>query len=120
MQLTKKQLFNPEGDVEVTKRRMIGGNTTNLNDFNNMKYQWVSSWYRQAMNNFWVPEMCIRDMLCNIRQDVPAVSFCASGLLGFLQKNTLDGKNASLDGGAAKVYPDHIPFQLVFPLEKAL
>lgn len=56
MQLTKKQLFNPEGDVEVTKRRMIGGNTTNLNDFNNMKYQWVSSWYRQAMNNFWVPE----------------------------------------------------------------
>lgn len=35
---------------------MIGGNTTNLNDFNNMKYSWVSGWYRQAMNNFWVPE----------------------------------------------------------------
>lgn len=36
-------------------RRMIGGNTTNLNDFNNMKYAWVSDWYRQAMNNFWIP-----------------------------------------------------------------
>ena len=21
-----------------------------------MKYSWVSNWYRQAMNNFWVPE----------------------------------------------------------------
>lgn len=54
--LTKKPLFNPGGDTEVLKRRMIGGNTTNLNDFNNMKYGWVSDWYRQAMNNFWIPE----------------------------------------------------------------
>lgn len=54
--LTKKPLFNPGGDTDVLKRRMIGGNTTNLNDFNNMKYGWVSDWYRQAMNNFWIPE----------------------------------------------------------------
>lgn len=56
VRLQKKTLFNPEGDTDVLKRRMIGGNTTNLNDFNNMKYGWVSDWYRQAMNNFWVPE----------------------------------------------------------------
>lgn len=55
-QLKKKLLFNPQGDIDVINRRMIGGNTTNLNDFNNMKYKWVSDWYRQAMNNFWVPE----------------------------------------------------------------
>lgn len=55
-ELTKKPLFNPGGDIDVLKRRMIGGNTTNLNDFNNMKYPWVSDWYRQSMNNFWVPE----------------------------------------------------------------
>ena len=55
-QLTKKPLFNPNGDTEVLVRRMVGGNTTNLNDFNNMKYTWVSEWYRQAMNNFWIPE----------------------------------------------------------------
>ena len=55
-ELRKKPLFNPEGDIDVRNRRMINGNTTNLNDFNNMKYGWVSDWYRQAMNNFWVPE----------------------------------------------------------------
>lgn len=55
-QLKKRPLFNPQGDVEIRKRRIIGGNTTNLNDFNNMKYGWVSNWYRQAMNNFWIPE----------------------------------------------------------------
>ena len=54
--LVKKPLFNPGGDTDVRLRRMIGGNTTNLNDFNNMRYAWVSDWYRQAMNNFWIPE----------------------------------------------------------------
>ena len=62
--LTKKPLFNPQGDLDVRDRRMIGGNTTNLNDFKNMKYPWVSDWYRQAMNNFWIPEEI------NLGQDV--------------------------------------------------
>ena len=62
--LVRKPLFNEHGDCEVGKRRMINGNTTNLNDFNNMKYQWVSDWYRQAMNNFWIPEEI------NLSQDV--------------------------------------------------
>ena len=52
MELKRKALFNASGDIDVRKRRMINGNTTNLNDFNNMKYNWVSDWYRQAMNNF--------------------------------------------------------------------
>ena len=63
-ELKKKPLFNPDGDTEVRLRRMIGGNTTNLNDFNNMRYPWVSDWYRQAMNNFWIPEEI------NLSQDV--------------------------------------------------
>lgn len=54
--LKRKPLFCPEGDTDVRNRRIINGNTTNLNDFNHMKYTWVSDWYRQAMNNFWVPE----------------------------------------------------------------
>jgi len=53
--LACKKLFNESGDIEVHLRKMIGGNTTNLNDFNNMKYTWASEWYRQAMNNFWIP-----------------------------------------------------------------
>lgn len=63
-QLIKKPLFNPGGDTDVRLRRMIGGNTTNLNDFNNMRYAWVSDWYRQAMNNFWIPEEI------NLAQDI--------------------------------------------------
>ena len=54
--LHKNALFNPMGETDLRLRRMIGGNSTHLNDFNNMKYKWVSDWYRQAMNNFWIPE----------------------------------------------------------------
>lgn len=54
--LTKNALFNPEGDTDLRLRRLIGGNSTNLNDFNNLRYSWVNDWYRQAMNNFWIPE----------------------------------------------------------------
>ena len=43
-ELTRNPLFNPDGDTEIVDRRMIGGNTTNLNDFNNMRYPWVSDW----------------------------------------------------------------------------
>ena len=56
MSINKKPLFNEFGDREINKKRLINGNTTNLNDFNNMKYNWVSDWYRQSMNNFWIPE----------------------------------------------------------------
>lgn len=62
--LQRKPLFNPQGDTSLLTRRMIGGNTTNLNDFNNLKYTWVSDWYRQAMNNFWIPEEI------NLAQDI--------------------------------------------------
>ena len=40
--LQKKPLFNPDGDIDLRLRRMIGGNTTNLNDYNNLKYAWMS------------------------------------------------------------------------------
>ena len=66
--LSVKPLFNPQGDTDKNSRRMIGGNTTNLNDFNNMKYTWASSWYRQAMNNFWIPEEI------NLSQDIKDLS----------------------------------------------
>ena len=52
----RKPLFNPEGDTDVRNRRLLNFNTTNINDFNNLKYPWVSAWYRNAMNNFWIPE----------------------------------------------------------------
>ncbi len=62
--LRRKPLFNESGDIDIGSRRMINGNTTNLNDFNNIRYKWVNDWYRQAMNNFWIPEEV------NLTQDV--------------------------------------------------
>ncbi|AOR22446.1 ribonucleotide-diphosphate reductase subunit beta [Clostridium taeniosporum] len=56
MEVKKKPLFNEFGDRDPGLKRIINGNTTNLNDFNNMKYTWASEWYRQGMNNFWIPE----------------------------------------------------------------
>ncbi len=83
--LVHKALFNPDGDMSVNDRRMIGGNTTNLNDFNNLRYPWVTSWYRQAMNNFWIPEEI------NLSQDVkdypnllPAERVAYDKILSFL------------------------------------
>ena len=56
MELQRKKLFNERGDREWTKRRMIGGNTTNLIELNNIKYDWAYKMYRVMMNNFWIPE----------------------------------------------------------------
>jgi ribonucleoside-diphosphate reductase beta chain len=56
MELQKKKLFNEEGDRDWGKRRMIGGNTTNLIELNNVKYDWATKMYRTMMNNFWIPE----------------------------------------------------------------
>jgi ribonucleoside-diphosphate reductase beta chain len=54
--LTKKKLFNEHGERDWGKRRMIGGNTTNLIELNNVKYEWATKMYRSMMNNFWIPE----------------------------------------------------------------
>ncbi|MBJ6363905.1 ribonucleotide-diphosphate reductase subunit beta [Paenibacillus sp. GCM10012307] len=56
MELSRKKLFNEDGDRDWGKRRMIGGNTTNLIELNNVKYDWATKMYRTMMNNFWIPE----------------------------------------------------------------
>ena len=83
--IKRNGLFNPNGDTDLRLRRMIGGNSTNLNDFNNLKYPWTSQWYRQAMNNFWIPEEI------NLSQDVkdyprlePAEKTAYDKILSFL------------------------------------
>lgn len=54
--MTLRPLFNPHGDTDMAKKRIIGGNTTNLQEFNRPKYEWAMRWYRTSMNNFWIPE----------------------------------------------------------------
>lgn len=56
MDLTKKKLFNEHGERDWGKRRMIGGDSTNLIELNNIKYDFAYKLYRNMMNNFWIPE----------------------------------------------------------------
>lgn len=56
MDLTRKKLFNEHGDRDWGKRLMIGGQTTNLIELNNIKYDFAYKLYRTMMNNFWIPE----------------------------------------------------------------
>lgn len=54
--LIKKKLFHPEGNDEISGRRLINGDTTNLFNLNNTKYDWANKLYRAMMENFWIPE----------------------------------------------------------------
>lgn len=56
MQLQRTKLFNEAGDRDWGLRRIIGGNTTNLLELNNVKYEWAYRSYRAMMSNFWIPE----------------------------------------------------------------
>lgn len=52
----RKRLFNPEGVDSLIERKIIKGNSTNIFNLNNVKYQWANHLYRTMMGNFWIPE----------------------------------------------------------------
>ncbi|MDT8717166.1 ribonucleotide-diphosphate reductase subunit beta [Clostridium sp. 19966] len=52
--MLKKKIFNEEG-LRGTES-MINGNTTNLREWNRIKYDWANDMYRTMLNNFWIPE----------------------------------------------------------------
>lgn len=52
--MNKKMIFNQEG--ERGTQSMINGNTTNLREWNRIKYDWANNMYRTMLNNFWIPE----------------------------------------------------------------
>lgn len=54
--MEQKKLFNPQGDDSLEQRRIIGGNSTNVFNLNNVRYSWATKLYRNMMGNFWVPE----------------------------------------------------------------
>lgn len=56
MQINKKTLFNPDGDDSIESRSIIGGETTNILNLNNVKYHWATEFYREGTGNFWLPE----------------------------------------------------------------
>ena len=42
----RKKLFNPLGDDSLIGRKIIKGDSTNLFNLNNVKYQWANLLYR--------------------------------------------------------------------------
>lgn len=52
--MKKKKIFNAEG--ERGTQSIINGNTTNLREWNRIKYNWTKNMYRTMLNNFWIPE----------------------------------------------------------------
>lgn len=53
-EMIRKKIFNESGDRGTLA--MIGGNTTNLREWNRIKYDWARTLYRTMLNNFWIPE----------------------------------------------------------------
>ncbi len=50
-------IFNPEGEREPSRRRIVFGNPTNIMELNSVKYQWAFDLYKtMGFTNFWIPE----------------------------------------------------------------
>lgn len=64
--ITKKQLFNPDGNDSIEARRVIKGNTTNLFNLNETRYTWAKNFYRVMLANHWIPEKV--DMSSDIQE----------------------------------------------------
>ena len=54
--MERKPLFNEHGVREWQARRLIGGSTTNMLEFNNVKYGWAERLYMKMRSFFWLPE----------------------------------------------------------------
>ncbi len=54
--MKKNLIFNPGGDDSVSKRTIIGGETTGLFQLNDSKYVWAKKLYPIMIGNFWIPE----------------------------------------------------------------
>lgn len=54
--MQKKLIFNPSGNDSKEVRELINGNSTNLFNLNNVKYDWAIALYRKMLEGFWIPE----------------------------------------------------------------
>lgn len=52
--IIKNELVNIQGNDANLK--VVNGNSTNLFDFRNSKLSWVDFYYKQMLENFWIPE----------------------------------------------------------------
>lgn len=82
---TKKKLFNPEGNDSRESRSIIKGNTTNLFNLNDVKYEWGNRMYRMMTQNVWFPEkVSLVDDKIEYEQLTMAERRAYDGILSFL------------------------------------
>lgn len=55
MNVSKKVLWNPEGD-EALEETLIQGNPTGMLNFNASRYSWADKLFKQMLDNTWFPE----------------------------------------------------------------
>lgn len=80
-----KLIFNETGTEELSERSILDGNTTNLFNLNNVKYQWANNLYTNMMNNFWIPEkVSLTDDVRDYRKLTPDEKVAYDGILSFL------------------------------------
>jgi ribonucleoside-diphosphate reductase beta chain len=53
----KRKLFDEMADDSLEKRKILNGESTNINNFNQIKYKWSSPLYKEMVSNYWVPEI---------------------------------------------------------------
>lgn len=53
-QMPINPIFNPDGDDKTENRSIWFGNTTNLMQLNDVRYQWAVGLYQQMRENFWI------------------------------------------------------------------
>lgn len=55
--LNRKPIFNRYGYTDIDNRFIINGNTTNIIELNNIKYNWAYDLYKtMGIRNFWIPD----------------------------------------------------------------
>ena len=54
--MKSQKLFDPNGVDTLESRQIIGGNSTNILNLNNVRFKWAPKLYRNFMGNFWIPE----------------------------------------------------------------
>ena len=81
----KKPLIDPKANDSLSERRMILGPTTNINNFNNVKYKWAVTMWNRMLGCTWFPE---KTDMAKDKIQYPTLTddeqFAYDGTLGYL------------------------------------
>lgn len=85
MLLKKTKLFNIDGDDSKENQKLFGGNPTGILNLNNIRFSWVSGFWRTMLNNHWIPEkVSLVEDKVSISLLTPEEDIAVRNTLGFL------------------------------------